>query len=63
MKRKGHSPNGYRTVLGLHPLLSIARYGSFSVNAEEGLWFCFGCQKKGDVIDAEYEVKDDNNKE
>jgi DNA primase len=23
---------------------------SFSVNAEEGLWFCFGCQARGDVI-------------
>ena len=23
---------------------------SFSLNAEEGLWFCFGCQAKGDVI-------------
>lgn len=24
--------------------------GSFSVNAEEGLYYCFGCQKKGDSI-------------
>ncbi|CAN5554933.1 DNA primase [soil metagenome] len=23
---------------------------SFSVNGEEGLWYCFGCQAKGDVI-------------
>src|SRR5207244_12222564 len=23
---------------------------SFSVNAEEGLYYCFGCQAKGDVI-------------
>src|SRR5438270_2896001 len=23
---------------------------SFSVNASEGLWYCFGCQAKGDVI-------------
>src|SRR5947209_1795575 len=23
---------------------------SFSVNAAEGLWYCFGCQAKGDVI-------------
>jgi DNA primase len=23
---------------------------SFSVNAEEGLWYCFGCQAKGDII-------------
>src|SRR5436305_14992608 len=23
---------------------------SFSVNAQEGLWYCFGCQAKGDVI-------------
>jgi DNA primase len=23
---------------------------SFSVNAEEGLWYCFGCQAKGDAI-------------
>src|SRR5437588_890835 len=23
---------------------------SFSVNANEGLWYCFGCQAKGDVI-------------
>ena len=24
--------------------------GSFSVNAEEGFFYCFGCQKSGDVI-------------
>ena len=30
---------------------------SFSVNAEEGLWYCFGCQAKGDVITFVREVE------
>src|SRR5207248_11659450 len=30
---------------------------SFSVNAEEGLYYCFGCQAKGDVITFVREVE------
>lgn len=30
---------------------------SFSVNAEEGLYYCFGCQAKGDVITFVREIK------
>jgi DNA primase len=30
---------------------------SFSVNANEGVWYCFGCQARGDVITFVREVK------
>jgi DNA primase len=30
---------------------------SFSVNAHEGVWYCFGCQARGDVITFVREVK------
>src|SRR5918992_4423938 len=30
---------------------------SFSVNQEMGLWFCFGCQKRGDAITFVREVE------
>ncbi|MDA3040326.1 MAG: DNA primase [Actinomycetota bacterium] len=38
-----------RRFQGLCPFHS-ERSGSFSVNAEEGLYYCFGCGAKGDVI-------------
>ncbi len=38
-----------RRMQGLCPFHS-ERSPSFSVNAEEGLYYCFGCQKRGDVI-------------
>lgn len=33
------------------------RTPSFSVNADEGLWYCFGCQASGDVITFVREVE------
>ena len=38
-----------RRWVGLCPFHD-ERTGSFSVNAEEGLWYCFGCHARGDVI-------------
>lgn len=38
-----------RRFQGLCPF-HTERSGSFSVNAEEGLYYCFGCGAKGDVI-------------
>lgn len=38
-----------RRWVGLCPFHN-ERTGSFSVNAEEGLWYCFGCHARGDVI-------------
>jgi DNA primase len=38
-----------RRLVGLCPF-HAERTGSFSVNAEEGLYYCFGCQAKGDAI-------------
>ncbi len=38
-----------RRFQGLCPFHS-EKSGSFSVNAEEGLYYCFGCGAKGDVI-------------
>jgi len=38
-----------RRYTGLCPF-HAEKSPSFSVNAEEGLWYCFGCQAKGDVI-------------
>jgi DNA primase len=38
-----------RRWMGLCPF-HAEKTPSFSVNAEEGLWYCFGCQAKGDVI-------------
>lgn len=43
LKRSG------RRFVGLCPFHS-ERSGSFSVNAEQNLYYCFGCQAKGDVI-------------
>jgi DNA primase len=43
LKRVGHR------YVGLCPFHS-EKTGSFSVNAEEGLYYCFGCQASGDVI-------------
>ncbi len=40
--------SGTRWV-GLCPF-HTERSPSFSVNAELGLWYCFGCQRKGDAI-------------
>jgi hypothetical protein len=34
VRKNGPSPTGYRTQLGLHPLLSLAAPGKFSVNTE-----------------------------
>ena len=36
-------------LVGLCPF-HAERTPSFSVNAVEGLWYCFGCQARGDVI-------------
>ncbi len=33
------------------------RSPSFSLNAEEGLWYCFGCQAKGDIISFVREIE------
>ncbi len=38
-----------RRFSGLCPFHN-EKTGSFSVNAEEGLYYCFGCQVRGDVI-------------
>src|SRR5437763_15447211 len=38
-----------RRWVGLCPF-HAEKTPSFSVNAEEGLYYCFGCQAKGDVI-------------
>src|SRR5439155_5573698 len=38
-----------RRYVGLCPF-HAEKSPSFSVNAEEGLYYCFGCQAKGDVI-------------
>jgi DNA primase len=38
-----------RRWVGLCPFHS-EKSGSFSVNQEQGLYYCFGCQAKGDVI-------------
>jgi DNA primase len=38
-----------RRFVGLCPF-HAERTGSFSVNAEEGLYYCFGCQASGDAI-------------
>jgi DNA primase len=44
----GLKKQGSRWV-GLCPF-HAEKSGSFSVNPELGLWYCFGCQAKGDVI-------------
>ncbi|MSV89275.1 MAG: DNA primase, partial [Actinobacteria bacterium] len=48
--------NGYTTLKrvgrrwqGLCPF-HTEKSASFSVNSEDGLYYCFGCQKSGDVI-------------
>ncbi len=38
-----------RSYMGLCPFHG-EKTESFSVDAERGLWYCFGCQKKGDII-------------
>ncbi len=43
LKRQG------RRWVGLCPF-HAEKTGSFSVNADEGFYYCFGCQAKGDVI-------------
>src|SRR5437763_17177894 len=46
---------GQRYV-GLCPF-HAARTPSFSINGNEGLYYCFGCQAKGDVITFVREVE------
>jgi DNA primase len=43
LKKSGHRWSG---LCPFH----AEKTASFSVNAEEGLWYCFGCQAKGDII-------------
>ena len=45
-----------RRYQGLCPF-HAEKTASFSVNAEEGLYYCFGCQAKGDVITFVREVE------
>ncbi|HVF73975.1 MAG TPA: DNA primase [Acidimicrobiales bacterium] len=45
-----------RRYVGLCPF-HAEKSPSFSVNAEEGLYYCFGCQAKGDVITFVREVE------
>ena len=45
-----------RRWIGLCPF-HAEKTPSFSVNAEEGLYYCFGCQAKGDVITFVREVE------
>ncbi|MFN0089697.1 MAG: DNA primase [Acidimicrobiales bacterium] len=45
-----------RRFVGLCPF-HAERTGSFSVNAEEGLYYCFGCQASGDAITFVREVE------
>jgi DNA primase len=45
-----------RRFVGLCPF-HAEKTPSFSVNAEEGLWYCFGCQARGDVITFVREVE------
>ena len=48
--------SGQRWYQGLCPF-HAEKSPSFSVNAEEGLCYCFGCQAKGDVITFVREVE------
>ncbi len=50
LKRQG------RRFVGLCPFHS-EKTPSFSVNAEEGLYYCFGCQRSGDAISFVREVE------
>jgi DNA primase len=45
-----------RRWVGLCPF-HAERSGSFNLNAEEGLYYCFGCQAKGDIISFVREVE------
>ncbi|MBW3537015.1 MAG: DNA primase [Actinobacteria bacterium] len=45
-----------RRWTGLCPF-HAERSPSFSLNAEEGLWYCFGCQAKGDIISFVQEIE------
>ncbi|HEX2064528.1 MAG TPA: CHC2 zinc finger domain-containing protein, partial [Acidimicrobiales bacterium] len=45
-----------RRWVGLCPF-HAEKTPSFSINAEEGLYYCFGCQAKGDVITFVREVE------
>ena len=45
-----------RRWTGLCPF-HAEKTASFHLNAEEGLWFCFGCQAKGDIISFVREVE------
>ena len=45
-----------RRWTGLCPF-HAERSPSFSLNAEEGLWYCFGCQAKGDIISFVREIE------